>query len=93
MTDLILAPKRPLTSLPAAPAKPRTDWTGVVYKLLGALTAPVAGTLISAVSGPAWLTWLSLCVALLGVAACFVALLMERRELQRAARQRPNYVR
>ncbi|MEO3930936.1 hypothetical protein ABGB07_44905 [Micromonosporaceae bacterium B7E4] len=93
MTDLILAPKRSLTSASTPVPKPATDWSGVVYKLLGALTAPVAGTLISAISGPAWLTWLSLSVALAVIAACFVALAMERRTALRSTRQPTHYAR
>ncbi|MFC6017822.1 hypothetical protein ACFP2T_16595 [Plantactinospora solaniradicis] len=93
MTDLLPARPMPLARRPA-PAPPTTNrWTGVVYKLLGALTAPVAGTLMSAMGGPTWLTRLSLCVSLLVIAACFFALLMERRTVQRANRRHTRYVR
>jgi hypothetical protein len=93
MTDLLPARPRPMVRRPASTWPAPNRWTGAVYKLLGALTAPVAGTLMSALDGPAWLTWLSLSVSLLLIAACFVVLFLERRTYQRAARQHPRYAR
>ncbi|MFY1673666.1 hypothetical protein ACN27G_27530 [Plantactinospora sp. WMMB334] len=58
-------------------------WTSAVHKVGVATTMPVAGTIISELVGPSWLTWLFFTLSLLGMAACVAALAREYRADQR----------